>query len=124
VSYSSLPISLREHPLSLGTPNGRVAEAADQELARIFEDLFGVETAELDGDQKLHDLKQWDSLRHMEFVLQLEQGYGFQLTGDEIAAMDTVASVQAIVAEKFSVSAPLASTEKTDSIGGIDDSTR
>lgn len=86
---------------NVGAANGSADEALDAALTRIFDDIFGVETSALGDEQRLNDLREWDSLKHMEFVVGLEQEFGFQLTGDEIADMDTFGKVRTVVGEKL-----------------------
>lgn len=92
---------MREVAANAGVANGSAAEALDAALARIFNDIFGFATAALGDEQRLNDLREWDSLKHMEFVVGLEQEFGFQLTGDEIADMDTLGKVRTVVREKL-----------------------
>ena len=72
----------------------------ERKLADLLLDVFGVRLSELDGAQRITDLGQWDSLRHIEFVLGLEREFGFELTRDEIADLATVDDVRRIVLSK------------------------
>jgi acyl carrier protein len=42
-------------------------------------------------------IAEWDSLRHLQIVLALEEALGIQLTVEEIEAMQSVGVIQAIV---------------------------
>lgn len=43
---------------------------------------------------------QWDSLKHMELILAVEDSYGLTLDGDEIAAMTNVAAIEDLLRSK------------------------
>lgn len=42
----------------------------------------------------------WDSLRHMELIVAIEETFGIELDGDEIASMRSVAAVEAVLGRK------------------------
>lgn len=42
----------------------------------------------------MKDTETWDSLRHMELVVALEETFGVTLSGDEIAAMTSVGAIE------------------------------
>lgn len=47
----------------------------------------------------MRDIAEWDSLKHMELILAIEQAYGIELTGDEIADMTSVSSIINILSQ-------------------------
>lgn len=62
----------------------------DEKLNLLICEIFNAEPGQLDASVKLRDLDEWDSLRHMEFVVALETEFSFELNGDEIAGMETL----------------------------------
>ncbi len=71
-------------------------ETADA-VRRIIADLFQIDPAELGDDASPETVEAWDSLQHVNLVLDLESHFGIQLSEDQIEAMTDVASVIEIV---------------------------
>lgn len=69
----------------------------EQKLSVIFVEIFGDDATRGDGGQRLMDMESWDSLAHMRFVIALEGEFQFQLTGDEIADMQSIDDVKKVV---------------------------
>ncbi len=57
---------------------------------KIFSRVFAIPEESIVDTLALHDIPTWDSLAHMMLIVQLEETYKVQLTGDEIADMKTV----------------------------------
>ena len=57
-------------------------------------DIFEVDQYEFSAGMKINQLETWDSLKHMEFVVSLEEEFKIKLTGDEIAALQTFQDVE------------------------------
>jgi acyl carrier protein len=69
-------------------------------LSKIIKESFNANTADLNDDTKLVSLPEWDSMAHMFFITKLEEEYEIELTGDEIAEMQTLGSIKAIISSK------------------------
>lgn len=74
--------------------------AVDVAVAVIGE-VLGLDPAEIDDRLGVETCEAWDSLRHMELVLAIEDRIGVELTGDEIAGMVDVGSIRSVVAERI-----------------------
>ena len=48
------------------------------------------------------DVEMWDSLRHMELIVAIEEKFGLQLEFDEISRMQSLGEIRRVVAEKTS----------------------
>lgn len=72
----------------------------DPSLRRIIQEVFKVDGARCEDNVKLKELRGWDSLAHMEFIVSLESEYGMVFTGDEIVTMATIGDVKRVVATK------------------------
>ena len=68
-----------------------------EKLSQLLAESFSVTLAELEDSQVLMEMDDWDSLSHMQFITTLEGEFGFELTGDEIADMQSVGDVKKIV---------------------------
>ena len=69
-------------------------------LQAILKDAFNINEAEANDDAKLMNYGEWDSMTHMFFITKLEEEYQIELTGDEIADMQTVGDIKKIVISK------------------------
>lgn len=49
-------------------------------------------------DTVIMDMPEWDSMTHMSFIMRLEEEFKVTFTGDEIAAMRTIADVERALA--------------------------
>ena len=76
------PASFRGRPLSLG-----------RLLAGVFPELG----RPLRGDDSPETLASWDSVRHAEIVLSVEEAYGLELTTREIRDLRSVAALAEIL---------------------------
>lgn len=63
-------------------------------LARVFN------TQELPDSAGMADVQGWDSLTHMDLIAQIEETYSLELTGDEIAEMQSIGSIREILARR------------------------
>ncbi|MBS1490469.1 MAG: acyl carrier protein [Bacteroidetes bacterium] len=66
----------------------------------IIKESFNAGESEIKDETRLMSFKEWDSMAHMFFITKLEETFGIELTGDEIAAMETVGDVRKIIKSK------------------------
>ncbi|MBI1891049.1 MAG: acyl carrier protein [Burkholderiales bacterium] len=59
-------------------------------LEKIFADVFALQASTVNDQLELASIPAWDSLTHMMLIVQLEDTYKIQLSGDEIADMKSV----------------------------------
>ncbi len=69
-------------------------------LESILKDSFNIKESEMNDDAKLMNYGEWDSMSHMFFITKLEEAYGIELTGVEIAEMQTVGDIKKIIISK------------------------
>lgn len=77
-----------------------LAPIHSEKLSQLFQEAFSSALSNLDDSKVLMELEEWDSLSHMQFITELETEFGFELTGDEIADMQSVGDVKKVVASK------------------------
>ena len=51
----------------------------------------------ISDDAKMSDVPGWDSLSHMNLILEIEREYGVQLSGDDIAEMQSIPKIVEIL---------------------------
>ena len=54
----------------------------------------------MQDDVRLMSFAEWDSLSHMFFITKLEETYEIELTGDEIADMQTIGDIKRVITSK------------------------
>jgi len=69
-------------------------------LNKILKESFNAKDSQLTDETRLLSLDEWDSLTHMFFITQIESTYGIELTGDDIADMQTVGDIKKIIISK------------------------
>jgi acyl carrier protein len=70
------------------------------ELNKIIKESFNEDITTMNDDIRLMSFGEWDSLTHMFFITKLEETYGIELTGDEIAEMQTLGEIKKIIRSK------------------------
>ncbi len=69
-------------------------------LNTIFKESFNAQEAELKDETRLMSFSDWDSMAHMFFITRIEEDFAIELSGDEIAGMQTVGDVKKILQSK------------------------
>ena len=69
-------------------------------LNTILKESFNAKDSEIVDDTRLMAFSDWDSMAHMFFITKLEEDYAIELTGDEIAEMQTVGDIKKIILSK------------------------
>ncbi|MBC7388820.1 MAG: acyl carrier protein [Opitutaceae bacterium] len=70
------------------------------ELNDLLKEAFNAQPASITDETRLMSFEEWDSMNHMLFITKLEEAYGIELTGDEIAMMQTVGDVKKVLEQK------------------------
>jgi acyl carrier protein len=71
----------------------------DEKLINILTQSIGVyETLSLSTNLK--DFSNWDSMNHMILITNIESNYNIELTGDEIADIQTVDCIAKLIEQK------------------------
>lgn len=69
-------------------------------LVSILKDTLNVKESEINDNARFADFGEWDSMAHMFFITKLEEAYSIELTGDEIADMQTIGDVRKLLTAK------------------------
>lgn len=74
---------------------------ASGKLMRVLGQVLGVPATELTEETSMQSCRAWDSLKHIEVMVSLEEAFSLpRLTTDEIVTMTTVKRIQAVLREK------------------------
>jgi acyl carrier protein len=74
---------------------------ATERILRLVSDIFEVPVARLQPTSSPDNIESWDSLRHLNLVLALEQEFGIQFSPEEIEELLSVELIESLVDEKL-----------------------
>ncbi len=70
-------------------------------VRRTVASVLGVDASSVLPSTSPQDIEEWDSARHIELVLALEEALGVRFEPDEISAMTDVSAIDSLVARKL-----------------------
>ena len=70
------------------------------QLTQILTEIFKIPASDLTPSFDLRESDYWDSLKFMEMIAAVEEGFGVELTGDEIVGMTDCESILQILTSK------------------------
>jgi len=68
----------------------------NEKLFCIIKESIGTSET-INQETKLKDFSNWDSMNHMILITQIESEFNIQLTGDEIADLQTVGCINKLI---------------------------
>lgn len=66
-------------------------------LEKIFSEVFFLPESSVVDSLALSEIPTWDSLAHMMLIVQIEEAYQIQFTGDEIADIKSVGDLRTVL---------------------------
>ena len=72
----------------------------EQKIKNLLIELFKLKDGEITDSLTMEDLEVWDSLKHMEIIVAIEETFGLELTADEIVSMRSVGEIKRVIREK------------------------
>lgn len=76
----------------------------DSKVDLLVAELLQIPAATITDDLAMKDVDAWDSLKHMELVVLMEERFDVQLTFDEIVAMQSVREIKRVLSERSAAS--------------------
>jgi acyl carrier protein len=70
----------------------------DEQLKRIFHDVFGLPPEHFRPDLTSEDIESWDSVMHLTLLLTLEQKFGVSFEPEQGARLTSVPAIKAALA--------------------------
>lgn len=67
----------------------------------IASDLFGLPVNRIISESSPETIEGWDSIQHLNFVLALEEKFGFQLSPEEMEQMRNIGEAARLVERKL-----------------------
>jgi acyl carrier protein len=75
------------------------ASSLRQKVIQIVSQVMGVPEQEIGDESSINTVEVWDSLKHMNLVLALEEEFGVQFSDEKIVEMLSVAQIVEAVHE-------------------------
>lgn len=70
------------------------------QLRKLMAEVLTIPEDEVVDDLSMSGSDVWDSLRHMELIVSIEETFEIELTGDEIVDMTSVAAIRSVLSAK------------------------
>ena len=62
--------------------------------------MLQIPATRIKDDLAMKDVEAWDSLKHMELIVSVENTFGIELSFDEIVAMQTVSEIKRVLRQR------------------------
>jgi len=72
----------------------------EQNVEQVVADVLQVSPAIVSDALAMQDIDVWDSLKHMELIVSLEETFGLQLSFEEIVTMQSVANIKRVLRDR------------------------
>jgi acyl carrier protein len=76
----------------------------EAKIERLLSELLLIPAESITDDLAMKDVDVWDSLKHMELIVSLEESFSIQLSFDEIVAMQNVREIKRVLREREAAS--------------------
>jgi acyl carrier protein len=70
-------------------------------MNKVFRDIFDDPTISLKDETTAQDIEGWDSLRHIDLIMQLEEEFQLRFTVDDIIGLKNVGEMIAMLERKL-----------------------
>lgn len=74
---------------------------SEERLKTIVASILGLEASAIDDQTSTDSVPHWDSVRHMNLVIALEESLGITIPDDEVATMTSYPIIKAIIEEQL-----------------------
>lgn len=71
-----------------------------ERLVDVFRQVFDDETLVLTDEMTADDIGGWDSVAHINLMFSIEQAFGIQFNGNELAEMKNIGELKQLLASK------------------------
>ncbi|MCU1268250.1 MAG: acyl carrier protein [Acidobacteria bacterium] len=76
----------------------------DQNVETLVAEVLQIPAGMINDNLAMQDIDVWDSLKHMELIVSLEETFGLQLSFEEIVSMQSVGSIKQVLKDRGAVS--------------------
>jgi len=71
-----------------------------ERLAEVFQNVFNDETLALTDETTAYDVPGWDSIAHINLMFSIEQSFGVQFNGNELAELKNIGELKNLLKRK------------------------
>lgn len=75
----------------------------EERICEVFSIVMGIGKEEIKDEATSDNLEVWDSLKHMDLILSLEDKFGIRFTDSEIVNMNSLVLIKQTIKEKLNV---------------------
>ena len=87
-------------PVQSTPPKRKGTEQLATSLEALLATVLQIPETIVTDDLAMKDVETWDSLKHMELIVSLENAFGIELNFDEIVAMQTVSEIKRVFKQR------------------------
>ena len=69
----------------------------DKKIKKIMANVFKIELDNINNDSSPNSIKEWDSLKHLNLIVALEEEFEIKFDEDEIASMISFSIISATI---------------------------
>lgn len=69
----------------------------DERLEQVFQKTFGDDSLALRDEMTAQDFPDWDSVCHINLMLNIEQAFGMQFVGNELAELPNIGALKELL---------------------------
>ena len=73
----------------------------DEKLQEVFRKVFSDNTIEINDDMDADDVESWDSMTHINMIIEVETCFGIKFRNAEIARLQCVGDLKRIIEKKL-----------------------
>ena len=79
-------------------------DRVDRNVETLVAEVLQLAAGTITDDLAMNEVDAWDSLKHMELIVSLEQSFGIELSFDEIVVMRSVGEIKRVLRQRSAVS--------------------
>ena len=72
----------------------------DEKVRNVLAEVLQIPLGKVIDNLAMSDVEGWDSLKHMELIVSLEQTFGLEFTFEEIVALRSVVEIKRVLRER------------------------
>jgi acyl carrier protein len=72
----------------------------EQKLKQIMSNLFEIEEDEITDEASVLSIENWDSLKHINLIIAIEEQFGITIDEDEMVEMTSFTEIKRILRDK------------------------
>ena len=69
----------------------------EQKLKQIMSNIFETEEDEITNDSSIDNIEKWDSLKHINLIIAIEEQFGISIDEDEMVEMTSFTKIKRIL---------------------------